>query len=227
DEDSSLPALAEGVRKRQNRVPLQYILGETTFFTETYKVTEDCLIPRSDTEVLVETAVGIIPPDTQVADFCTGSGCVAVSLLAHRRDLRATAYDFSGKALTLAEYNARQNGVFRRMTFEKRDLLSDPPDCTAFSAVVSNPPYIPTKDIAGLSPEVKSEPFMALDGGEDGLCFYRAFLRLPVPLFLFEIGFNQGDAIKRLGEEHGYTVTVRKDYGGNDRVAILQRKSSE
>ncbi len=220
--------LAEPLGRRLSREPLAYILGEVAFCHETYRVTPDCLIPRADTECLVEAAMELLPPSAHFADFCTGSGCVAISTLAARTDTHAHAYDISEGAITLAKENARRNGVADRLTFERRDLLAQAPEGT-FDAILSNPPYIPASVIPTLSPEVLSEPGLALDGGEDGMDFYRRFLSLgPACLkergfFLFEIGYDQGDAIKELATSFGYKCSLRQDLGGNVRVAYIYK----
>lgn len=227
--DSS--ALADAIRRRTRREPLQYILGEAPFLNETYAVSRDCLIPRFDTERLVEAAAERLPQGAHIADLCTGSGCVAISLLCRRRDLTADAYDVSEGALRIAEGNARRNGVFDRISFRRVDLLSVNTLPARYDAILSNPPYIETSVLATLSPEVQYEPRLALDGGKDGLIFYRHFARhfraclTSGGAFLFEIGYDQGNALRAIAAENGMTATVEKDYGGCDRVAILKQRS--
>lgn len=222
--DYKSEALEAAVARRLTREPLAHILGEVGFFEESYFVSPDCLIPRSDTELLVEKAIALLPRGARFADLCTGSGCIAVSVLAHRPDLSALAVDLSDAALSLAQRNAARNGVAERIDFLKDDVLS--PACLKndFDVILSNPPYIPTEVVPTLAPELAHEPKMALDGGEDGLLFYRALLKHFSPsLFLLEIGFDQGKDIAHLGEEYGYAVTVERDLGGNDRLAILKK----
>ena len=220
--DCASPELEDALRRREGREPLGYILGEVGFFDETYTVTPDVLIPRSDTECLVEEAIRLIPPHSHFADLCTGSGCVAISILCHRPDLTADAFDLSPAALRVAEKNARRNGVADRIRFFERDLLLSFPE-GPYSAIVSNPPYIARDVIPTLSPEVKREPTIALDGGEDGLVFYRAMLehRSPGTPLLWEIGFDQEALIRRLAEDFDLSVRILKDLGGNARVAHL------
>ena len=220
------PALARRLRHE----PLQYILGKWAFWRQTYRVGPDCLIPRADTEILVEEAVRRLPQGAFFADFCTGSGCIAISTLAERRDTRALAVDLSGGALRIAEENAVRNGVADRLTLQCADLLAaDPAELGQFHAILSNPPYIRSDVIDTLSPEVRQEPRMALDGGADGLVFYRSLLRLadacllPGGFCLFEIGYDQGDAIRALASSAGFFCAVRRDFGGQDRVAVLTR----
>ncbi len=219
-------ALEAAVASREARVPLQYIIGETSFYEESYLVTPDVLIPRFDTEILVEEAIARIPKGTPFADFCTGSGCVAISTLAQRPDLTAVAADVSKEALAVAMQNAERNGVADRLGFLRANLLEKAqPRLARFSVILSNPPYIASPVIPTLEAEVKAEPSLALDGGEDGLIFYKTFLSLYSPsLFLFEIGYDQGAAVCALGEEKGYKAEIKKDLGGCDRVVILARR---
>lgn len=225
-------ALECAVGRRMKREPLQYILGEWEFYRQRYEVSSDCLIPRSDTEILVEEAIRRLPPNAHFADLCTGSGCIAISTLAERPDTRATAYEIFPATLTLALRNAQKNGVSERFEGVCTDILTaEPPTEHRFDAILSNPPYIATHELANLSPEVRAEPQAALDGGDDGLLFYRAILSkwtlaLKKDGFcLLEIGYDQANTIVRLGNEHGFDVTVRQDLGGNDRVACLTKHS--
>ena len=231
----SSPALEDAIRRRLERYPLQYLLGEWEFYRQTYEVSPHCLIPRADTERLVEEAIRLLPENAVIADLCTGSGCIAVSVLAERPDTRAIAVDKFEETLAIACRNAAKNGVADRFTPLLADVLeqdfrvSQPP----LDAILSNPPYIPTVTVKTLEPELFAEPLAALDGGEDGLLFYRALLRGQTPclkpdgFFLFEIGFDQADALCRLGDATGWTEhRVIRDYGGNDRVLHLRRPLS-
>ncbi len=226
--------LPEKVALRASHYPLQYILGEWGFWRETYEVNPSCLVPRSDTETLVEAAVGELPPGARFLDLCTGSGCVAVSTLASRPDTTAVAVDLFEDTLALATRNAEKNGVLSRVSFLQADVLKGPPAsvCPAapFDAILSNPPYIRSGEMAALSPEVKSEPSAALCGGEDGLDFYRAILSSwlsllsPRGMIFFEIGWDEAAEVRALGERVGFFAEVRKDLSGNDRVVCLRRK---
>lgn len=226
-------ALEAALQKRQARYPLQYILGEWQFYRQTYEVTPDCLIPRADTEILVEQAISLLPRGAHFADLCTGSGCIAVSVLAERPDTSALAVDKFESTLALARKNAHRNGVAPRFTPLCADVLSlDLPalGLERCDAVLCNPPYIPTADLQALEPELSAEPIAALDGGADGLIFYEALLRhadvllKPAGFFLFEIGYDQADALARLGERYGFFgYRCIRDYGGNDRVIRLWR----
>lgn len=222
------------IDRRCHREPLQYLLGEWEFYRQTYEVSPDCLIPRSDTEILVEEAIRRLPPNALFADLCTGSGCIAVSVLAERRDTRAYALEKFPATLALAERNAKRNGVYDRFTPMCLDVLAAPPafPAGALDAILSNPPYIESDVIPTLSPEVMHEPRAALDGGKDGLIFYRAILASYAPLlsptgfFLFEIGYDQGEALVALGKEHGFShIEVIRDLGGCDRVVYLANQT--
>ena len=237
DRDYPEPRLEEAVRARADRFPLQYLLGEWEFYRQTYEVTPSCLIPRADTEILVERAIRLLPKNAFFADLCTGSGCIAISTLCERPDTTAFAVDLSTDALAVASRNAEKNGVCDRLELCRADVLSAD---TAWAmnrprpaAILSNPPYIRSDEWNNLSTEVKQEPRMALDGGADGLAFYRALLRLasawlaPNGFCLFEIGYDQADELRRLASENGFSCTILRDYGGNDRVAELQRANTD
>lgn len=206
--------------------PLAYILGEQYFWRYCFTVTPDVLIPRPDTERLVETALSLLPQGGRFADLCTGSGAIALSICGDRTDLTCDAADISEAALEVAKGNSRVIGTGDRVRFHRADLLAEDPLCGLYDAILSNPPYIPAKDIANY-PSLAYEPRIALDGGEDGMDFYKAIIaRFGSHLadggcFLFEIGYDQGDAIRTLADANGYVCTVTKDYGGNDRVAKL------
>lgn len=229
-DDPDLPdaVFLDAVSRRSKGEPLAYILGETEFYKESYLVTPDVLIPRSDTELLVEHAIKNLPRNAFFADLCTGSGCIAISVLANRPDCRAVAIDLSDGALSVARRNAERNGVLSRIEFRKQDVLKPflLPKC---DAILSNPPYIVSEVVPTLSKEVSCEPKMALDGGVDGLTFYRTMLTyLPKQIkdngfLLFEIGYDQREAISALADEAELTAEVRCDYGGNPRLAILRR----
>ena len=225
-----MPALDTAAERRLERYPLQYILGKWEFFGLPFTVDERCLVPRPDTECLVEEAIRIIPKGGRFADLCTGSGCIAVATLARRSDLTAAALELYPDTLALATQNAENNGVSARFTPLCANLLTDGVAVLSphapFDAILSNPPYIPTSVIGGLSPEVHHEPFAALDGGEDGLLFYRAILRnyagliKPGGHILLEIGHDQVNALRALCAEAlpDCSVSVLRDLGGNDRV---------
>ena len=230
DEDFSSPELDDAVAKRCQHYPLQYILGFWDFFHETYRVTENTLIPRQDTEKLVELAIRLIPENARLIDLCTGSGCVAISTLAARKDCRAVAVDLFEKTLDVARENAERNGVGDRLGFLCNDVL-DPSfmnELGLFDCIISNPPYIETKQIPLLDEELAFEPEAALDGGDDGLDFYRVIISKygaylsKNGIMLFEIGCDQASAISAIAAAEGMRCEIFKDYGGLDRVAYLR-----
>ena len=208
--------------KRRERVPLQYITGEQDFMGLPFHVNSAVLIPRQDTETLVEEALKVVRPGMKVLDMCTGSGCIIISILKHVVDVEGHGCDISKQALVVAKENAKLNNV--NVTFERSDLFDSITD--TFDVIVSNPPYIPTDVIHGLMPEVVAfEPFQALDGKEDGLHFYRKIIAEakdylnPGGKLLFEIGHDQGEAVSALMKQWGFLdVKVIKDLAGNDRV---------
>lgn len=221
-------ALEAALARRVAREPLQYILGEWGFWRESYEVSPDCLVPRPDTEHLVERAIELLPRGARFADLCTGSGCVAISTLCSRPDTSALAVDLFERTLALATRNALRNGVADRVTFLQADVLKTPPSVGVFDAILSNPPYIQSAVVDTLEKEVLGEPRAALDGGADGLDFYRAILTVWRPLlreggfFLFEIGYDQGEALRALAREQGLLAEVFRDYGGNERVVLIR-----
>lgn len=231
DEDLKSDELEDAVIKRCSHYPLQYILGYWDFCHETYRVTKDTLIPRQDTEKLVELAVKLLPEGARFIDLCTGSGCVAISTLAARPDCRGVAVDIFDATLEIARENAESNGVGDRVGFTKADVLS--PDFMAelgdFDCILSNPPYIETEQLSLLDEELSFEPEAAFDGGEDGMKFYRVILGeygrylRDGGIMLLEIGHDQGKAISDVAVSNGYRCEIYKDYGGNDRVAFVSR----
>lgn len=212
------------LNKRAEHIPLQYITGEQEFMGLPFRVNEAVLIPRQDTESLVEEALKIVRPGMKVMDMCTGSGCILISILKNVTDVEGCGYDISKQALDVAKENAKLNNV--NAVFEHSDLFESVVD--KFDVIVSNPPYIPTDVIGGLMPEVAvHEPMQALDGKEDGLHFYRRIIKdaleflKPEGKLLFEIGHDQGESVPALMRESGYKdVRVIKDLASNDRVVI-------
>ncbi|SDB20575.1 release factor glutamine methyltransferase [Pseudobutyrivibrio sp. YE44] len=209
--------------KRASHTPLQHITGEQDFMGITFWVNENVLIPRQDTETLVEEALKVIPSGSHILDLCTGSGCVIISLAVLGQGYSGIGVDISDEALTVARENGNRL-VGAKVVFEKGDLWQ--PVSGRFNAIVSNPPYIRSKDIEELETEVKDyEPRLALDGTEDGLYFYREITaHAPEYLseggwLLVEIGYDQGPDVKALFEAAGFKdVEVVKDLAKNDRV---------
>lgn len=210
--------------KRAEHVPLQYITGEQEFMGISFRVNDSVLIPRQDTETLVEEALKFVRPGMRVLDMCTGSGCILISILKNVVDVEGFGYDISKQALNVAKGNAKLNNI--NATFECSDLFEEVTE--TFDVIVSNPPYIPTAVIGDLMPEVAVyEPIQALDGKEDGLYFYRKIIVSALEhlkedgKLLFEIGHDQGESVSNLMREAGYKdVRVVKDLAGNDRVVI-------
>lgn len=212
------------IRKRAEHVPLQYITGEQEFMGLPFKVNSNVLIPRQDTETLVEEALKVIRPGMKVLDMCTGSGCILISILKNVLNVEGVGCDISKQALIVAKENAKLNNVVA--TFERSDLFDHVTE--TFDVIVSNPPYIRTEEIATLMPEVcQFEPVGALDGKEDGLFFYRKMIAesskylKPNGVILFEIGYDQGRDVSLMLKEAGYKdVHIVKDLAQNDRVVI-------
>ncbi|MBQ8818223.1 MAG: peptide chain release factor N(5)-glutamine methyltransferase [Clostridia bacterium] len=229
DEDFDNAELCEAVKKRCAHYPLQYILGFWDFCHETYRVTEDTLIPRQDTEKLVELAIKLMPEGARFIDLCTGSGCVAISTLASRSDCMAVAVDLFENTLEIARENAERNGVGERLGLLACDVLKPEfmEELGKFDCILSNPPYIETKEIEFLAEELAFEPEAALDGGDDGLDFYRVIIGSygkylsDGGVMLLEIGCDQAKAVTAISHANGYKCEVYKDFGGNDRVAYL------
>lgn len=210
------------LKKRSEHIPLQYIVGETEFMGLPFKVNSSVLIPRQDTETLVEEALKVAKPGMKVLDMCTGSGCIIISILYHGKELEGHASDISRHAINVAKENAKLNRV--AVSFETGDLFDHIKG--KYDIIVSNPPYIRTEEIAKLMPEVQNfEPYDALDGKEDGLFFYRKIVEQagdylnPGGHLLFEIGHDQGTDVSDLMVQAGFKdVRVIKDLAGNDRV---------
>jgi release factor glutamine methyltransferase len=219
--------VVSAVARRAMREPLQYIIGEVDFYRETYKVTPDCLIPRQDTEILVDFAVHNIPTGKRFFDLCTGSGCVAVSTLKNTRETTAKAIDISSAALSVARENAERNGVFDRVDFIAADVFEYEPKDEVF-AVLSNPPYVTENAYKALAAEIYHEPKIAFVGGASALVFYEKILASYKDkiekggFFAFEIGYDQGDALTDLAKRFGKTAQIIKDYSGLDRVAVIK-----
>lgn len=221
EEEEKYLALLE---KRAQRIPLQHLTGVQNFMGLDFMVNEHVLIPRQDTEILVEEALNNLHDGMRVLDMCTGSGCILISLLQYSNDCEGVGVDLSEEALAVAKQNADNLLRDKTISFVHSDLFENVEG--KFDVVVSNPPYIASKVIEGLMPEVKDhEPMMALDGFEDGLYFYRKIVNdckknlMKGGQLIFEIGYDQGEAVKSLMEEAGFLeVEVIKDYAGLDRV---------
>ena len=210
------------IEKRSTHEPLQQITGWQEFMGLRFSVTEDVLVPRQDTETLVEEVMRYLRDGMEILDVCTGSGCILLSLLRYSNGCRGVGCDISEKALAVAGQNAKELGISAQ--FIQSDLFESIEG--RFEYIVSNPPYIRKDMIPTLMEEVRDhEPLIALDGGEDGLDFYRKITREATEhlysggMLFFEIGYDQGEAVKLLMEEEGYEeVTVSQDLAGLDRV---------
>ncbi len=208
-------------QKRRQHVPLQYILGTQEFMGLNFKVTSDVLIPRQDTEGLVEEVLKYIRPGMKVLDMCTGSGCIAVSIAKYAENVQVSAVDISRKALEIARENAEANHV--QVNFIESDMFQQ--IAQTYDMIISNPPYIKSHVVAALMPEVRDyEPHLALDGKEDGLYFYRKLAResgkflVPGGMLCLEIGYDQGPDVAKMLQEQGFLkVRVKQDLCGLDR----------
>lgn len=229
--DQERNAIRPLVARRRDREPVAYILGHRDFWGRRFEVTPDVLIPRPDTETLVEHALECIPEDAgcRVLDVGTGSGAIAVTIAAERPLARVTATDISDAALKVASQNAETLAVASRIRFERADLLCGD---ERYDIIVSNPPYIAQAEIAGLQPEVREhEPLSALEAGEDGLDVVRALLAAGVTAtdagaqMLIEVGIGQAPSVVALASEHSEweSVAVHLDLNRIERVVHLRR----
>ena len=222
----------EWINERALRKPLQHIVGTEGFMGLTFKVTKDVLIPRPDTECLVEEVLKNMHDGMDILDMCTGSGCILISLLHYSNGCKGLGVDISKEALAIAKENAKQ------ILADKANISCEFAESDMFDAVegkydiiVSNPPYIKTSDIAALEPEVREfDPLSALDGGDDGLLFYRILAEKgneylkPFGLMAFEIGFDQSKEVEEILGSKGYRdIITIKDYAGNDRVVTARK----
>ena len=230
DEEIKTPYM-EKIRKRAQHIPLQHLTHQGYFMGYEFFVNENVLVPRQDTEVLVEEALSLIKEKEvpQILDMCTGSGCILLSLLLEREDALGTGADLSEKALSVAEKNRETYHLETRAELIKSDMFQSgyfEGKKESFDIIVSNPPYIPTEEIEKLQAEVRfHDPFMALDGKEDGLYFYRIIAKnageylKPGGFLACEIGCDQGEDVKKMFESCGFSdVKVIKDLAGLDRV---------
>ncbi len=221
------------IQRRKDREPTAMILGEWDFMGLTFRLNKSTLIPEQDTEVLVETALeelkrrGLGEAPLRILDLCTGSGCILLSLLHELRNAGGLGTDLSEEALEAARENAVRLGLQERAAFRQGDLW-EPVGDERFDLIVSNPPYVPTEVIPTLEPEVRcGEPYAALDGGEDGLVFYRRIMReaaghlKPSGIIIVESGFDEAPQIAALMQDQKLRgIRTVKDYGGLDRVVL-------
>lgn len=230
DREIDFNILDEALKRRIKGEPCAYIIGETEFMSLPFKVNKNVLIPRQDTENLVEYLIDNSKGEEKILDLCTGSGCIGISLKKYIKNSDVTMVDISDDAIVVATENAKLNNVDVKVV--KDDVLSPLFSYGEYDILVSNPPYIEKEVIETLEKQVKDyEPRLALDGGEDGLVFYRKIAKdykkylKNGGICAFEIGFNQGEAVKNILEENGFSeVEIIKDYNGNERIARGTKK---
>lgn len=233
EEELEGEALEKALSRRENRVPLQYILGKWSFYGLDFEINPSCLCPRPDTETVVDLALELLPYRCKFADIGTGSGCIAVSILKKRTDLTAVLVDISTEALATAKRNAECHRVLDRADFICANALNPNFFCAVsmVDAVVSNPPYIPSGEIHSLEPEVLAEPRTALDGGPDGMLFYRTLTRSSaragIRLIIYEMGYGQSASLAEIAEKNGYEHACRTDLSGKERAAVLTIKDED
>ena len=230
---NQLQKFREFIARRASGEPLQYITGHQEFFKLDFEVTPDVLIPRPETEVIVEVALEILRPDqsARLLDIGAGSGCLAISILKELTNARAVAIDISESALKVALRNAERHGVMDRLRVIESDLFSAMASDDVFDLLVSNPPYVPEADLKSLQPEVQYEPAAALAGGADGLATIRRILRDAPPFLcaggylIFEIGFGQSESVEALvGARDWQMIEIRRDLQGIPRTVVVRRK---
>lgn len=219
------------IEKRENKMPIKYITGETEFMGLDFYVEEGVLIPRGDTEVLVEEVMKLIPDEApfDVCDLCSGSGAIGVALANYRKNIRVKSIDYYKIPEKVTIKNINRHNLNERVSFIRSDLLKTPiQEGDKYDVIVSNPPYIKEEVIDTLMEDVKRyEPHTALSGGKDGLVFYRKIIKESklvlkhYGILAFEIGHDQGDALKNLMNENGFkNITITQDLAGLDRVII-------
>jgi release factor glutamine methyltransferase len=230
--DDEWRRFGDAVERRRAGEPTQYITGVQDFYGRSFRVTPDVLIPRPETELLVEAALGVMGADAVVCDVGTGSGCIAVTLLCERSEARAVAVDVSEAALEVARLNARALSVEERIEFVRSDCFDElKPAAARFDLIVSNPPYVSASMLPGLQREVRDhEPKIALSPGADGLSVIRRLLT-DAPQFIrghghliMEIGFDQGEKVQALIDKTVWTLqTIVPDLQGIPRIVVLQK----
>lgn len=223
--------LEKALEKRTEHFPLQYIIGKWYFMDEVYEVTPDVLVPRDDTEVLVRYGIENLPEHGRFADLCTGSGCVAISLLTKRKDALAVAAEKYSGAMNVARRNADINGVSDRMDFILGDVTGDVFEKgDMFDLILTNPPYVTLDEYNDLGAEERHEPRHALTDEGDGLSIIRKILDIyPQHVkdggaLAIEIGYMQGASLLSEAEARGLSCGILKDIEGRDRVAVIRKQ---
>lgn len=221
------------VARRAEGEPLQYLTGHQEFFKLDFEVSPEVLVPRPETELIIEVALELArdDPAPMIADIGTGSGCIAISLLHELPGAVAVATDISDAALNMAQRNAERHRVVGRLTLIESDLFSEVHVAEPFSLITSNPPYVSDDDLRRVQREVSFEPHAALAGGPDGLAVIRRLLVEARPFLrsggymVFEIGFGQSEAVEQLIDRRVWKLLeIRKDLQGIPRTFVLQKK---
>ncbi len=228
ERDYTSDALADAVKRRKAREPLQYIIGEWEFMGNTFKVSPNCLIPRADTELLCSLAIEKLKniPDARFADLCTGSGCIAISVLCECANATGVAVELYPETLKLCAENAAMNGVSNRLQLILGDVCQNTLQGD-FDVIVSNPPYVTIEEMEDITPEVASEPYHALTDGGDGLSIIRKILEIYPPkikkggILAIEFGWKQGEAILEIAKSLNLNAHILKDTENRDRVLVV------
>lgn len=233
--DEELPSsdhLDIAVKKRCTRFPLQYILGEWEFMGLPFSVNENCLIPRSDTEILCEYIIKHAPKNARILDLCTGSGCIVSAVLHYRKDMTGAAVELYPETLALAKENFGKLNLEDRVLPIQGDATEDILNSSErYDVIVSNPPYVTSEEMTLLEPELSAEPPHALTDGGDGLSILKAIIdRYPAHLtesgfMILEHGSAQSRAVTAYAEAKGLSAIPLKDYGGNIRAAVIRKNS--
>lgn len=221
--------ILDGIEQLRNYIPIQYITNNQEFMKLNFFVNQNVLIPRSDTEILVEEVINTYKNEhVKILDMCTGSGCIAISLKKYMQNSEVYGIDISKEALKVAQINAKNNNV--DVKFKCSDMFADIQN-KDFDVIVSNPPYIKTQVINTLDKEVKNEPVIALDGGGDGLYFYKKIINeafnflVDNGMIFLEIGFDQKEELEKLikADKRYELVKTKKDLGDNDRIVVVKK----
>lgn len=227
DEELSCPDLEAAARRRAERYPLQYLLGTWTFLGDDYEVSENCLIPRPETEELAMLALRSLPAGGRMADLCSGSGCIGVSVMKRRTDCTCTAVEKYPETMEMTIKNARLHGVDGRMDFLTADVTEDVLE-GLYDVIVSNPPYVTESEMTDLEAELAFEPRHALTDGGDGLSIIEALLQIypahlaPDGVLAIEIGSAQGAAVTVIAQSLGLSGEILPDRYGRDRFFVLR-----